>query len=826
MISMILFHVTTRCCGSGGGGGSSSTNWRNKRMLYHSGIKSKNEKNNKRSDIRCYNRHVNPIIFTSYGTSSASFSGASSCFMSSLASSSSAAATAAAAPVVIIGGGPTGLLLSTLLSQYNVPSILVEKRLPQQIHLHPQAHYINIRSMEILRHHVPRVYDKILDRSPPMDDWEAFTFGSSVLGRQIARVIHPVRGIHIGQDGNGSIWESSVNGSEEEENGRRTAGDDSKEQATATTTKTCSICTSPTHLAQNQFASLLLEEAQLMATKVHPVPSELLHGETVQCVMEQPPLSTLEYDDDISIMVQTDQRKIMTKFVVVAEGCHSQTRNQHGGSWVGNPTMQHLINVHFQTSQRLSQRLMEEKYRVGMLHFVFHKEVVGAFVCHDLQKGEWVLQIPYFVPCQPVSDFTESRVKEMILAGLGVDVDVDMDVDVGAGVRRIDKNDVNILSVKPWTMGATVAKEYILGKNKANGRIILAGDAAHAFPPAGGFGMNTGLQDVHNLAWRLAYLVQNDNEPWHPSNDDKKECMTKKMLHGYENERRSVATQNAALSVRNYNRTLDIAKACYLNAEHPSVLCKLMMSPPMSLIPMNIRQQMFGTAVKAAMLPLVNLEHEGNFYGNAIAKNVRRILSSGGGLPLIFPRYEIGFSYDPMKKLSDGDDTAGYHPTIAIGYRLPHLEVECLSTTTHDNNQDNFAKRLTLTDIESQIMQRWNVPSAPRYCLLLYKPFVSQKIRDISEAWANELCPFSFDTFELYSNRLQAMERCSQELANIYKNTVLWDIDNVFLDLLSGKDDDSNIKNSFHAVLVRPDGHIANLTAFTCPVARPKEVHS
>ena len=36
------------------------------------------------------------------------------------------------------------------------------------------------------------------------------------------------------------------------------------------------------------------------------------------------------------------------------------------------------------------------------------------------------------------------------------------------------------------------------------GNVFLAGDAAHRFPPAGGFGMNTGIQDAHNLAWKLA----------------------------------------------------------------------------------------------------------------------------------------------------------------------------------------------------------------------------------------------------------------------------------------------------------------------------------
>ena len=39
------------------------------------------------------------------------------------------------------------------------------------------------------------------------------------------------------------------------------------------------------------------------------------------------------------------------------------------------------------------------------------------------------------------------------------------------------------------------------------GRVFLAGDAAHEMPPTGGFGLNTGVQDVHNLAWKLAAVL-------------------------------------------------------------------------------------------------------------------------------------------------------------------------------------------------------------------------------------------------------------------------------------------------------------------------------
>ena len=40
------------------------------------------------------------------------------------------------------------------------------------------------------------------------------------------------------------------------------------------------------------------------------------------------------------------------------------------------------------------------------------------------------------------------------------------------------------------------------------GRIFLAGDAAHTMPPTGGFGGNTGIQDAHNLAWKLALVLE------------------------------------------------------------------------------------------------------------------------------------------------------------------------------------------------------------------------------------------------------------------------------------------------------------------------------
>lgn len=45
-------------------------------------------------------------------------------------------------------------------------------------------------------------------------------------------------------------------------------------------------------------------------------------------------------------------------------------------------------------------------------------------------------------------------------------------------------SDLNVIDIKPWVMHAEVAEKFVCCDN----RIILAGDAAHRFPPAGGFG--------------------------------------------------------------------------------------------------------------------------------------------------------------------------------------------------------------------------------------------------------------------------------------------------------------------------------------------------
>lgn len=81
--------------------------------------------------------------------------------------------------------------------------------------------------------------------------------------------------------------------------------------------------------------------------------------------------------------------------------------------------------------------------------------------------------------------------------------------------------EVKILSTLRWRARGQVADRF------SDGRVFLIGDAAHAVPPVGAFGMNTGVADAHNLAWKLALVLRGE--------------APESLLATYHDERRPVA---------------------------------------------------------------------------------------------------------------------------------------------------------------------------------------------------------------------------------------------------------------------------------------------
>jgi 2-polyprenyl-6-methoxyphenol hydroxylase-like FAD-dependent oxidoreductase len=93
--------------------------------------------------------------------------------------------------------------------------------------------------------------------------------------------------------------------------------------------------------------------------------------------------------------------------------------------------------------------------------------------------------------------------------------------EAAAGARI----DATILACDTWTAGhALVAERF------RRGRVLLGGDAAHLFTPAGGLGYNTAVEDAVNLGWKLAAAVKGVAGP--------------RLLESYELERRPAAVRN------------------------------------------------------------------------------------------------------------------------------------------------------------------------------------------------------------------------------------------------------------------------------------------
>ncbi|MET7302343.1 FAD-dependent monooxygenase [Embleya sp. NPDC005575] len=221
-------------------------------------------------------------------------------------------------------------------------------------------------------------------------------------------------------------------------------------------------------------------------------------------------LVSFEPDEDgVTAVVRTRangrRQSVRADYLVAADGPRSPVRERLGIAVSGPGDLFHNVSVTF-TSRRLAEFVGERRFIVC---YMTNRQGEGALLPVD-NRDHWVFHLPWHPERgEPIEAFTDERCVEHIRAA--------------AGVPDLD---VQITGKAPWHAAERVAERYRVG------RVFLAGDSAHEMSPTGAFGSNTGIQDAHNLAWKLAAVLHG-----HAGAD---------LLHTYEAERRPVARATAA----------------------------------------------------------------------------------------------------------------------------------------------------------------------------------------------------------------------------------------------------------------------------------------
>lgn len=202
--------------------------------------------------------------------------------------------------------------------------------------------------------------------------------------------------------------------------------------------------------------------------------------------------------------------QVRARYVVACDGVRSPTRHALGIGEHGEAAFGNSINVRFRADL--------ERHRAGRrygLFWVVNPETQGAFNWRR-RDDEWTYNFEAAPGTDPAG-YTEDRCREIIRQGIG-DPAVELE----------------IVSILHWKHDQAVSDRWRVD------RVFLAGDSAHRFPPHGGFGMNSGVQDSVNLVWKIDAVLRG--------------AASDELLDTYEVERMPVAEFNGEQCLINTRR--------------------------------------------------------------------------------------------------------------------------------------------------------------------------------------------------------------------------------------------------------------------------------
>jgi len=218
----------------------------------------------------------------------------------------------------------------------------------------------------------------------------------------------------------------------------------------------------------------------ILRTRAEQLGAELQYGTE---------LVSFEQDaDGVSAVVRDvgsgAERTVRARYMIAADGNRSPIRERLGIAMRGRGLISHSVTIYF----RADAAPLLRGRNLGVI-YVFNPVLRGFFRLEKSGRSGFLAVNTVGDTSRPeatrvADDITEERCIALVRAALGVP-DIPVHVD----------------DVATWRAVADNAERYL------DGRVFLAGDAAHTMPPNGGFGGNTGVQDAHNLAWKIAMVI-------------------------------------------------------------------------------------------------------------------------------------------------------------------------------------------------------------------------------------------------------------------------------------------------------------------------------
>ncbi|MCW3002878.1 MAG: aromatic ring hydroxylase [Conexibacter sp.] len=495
--------------------------------------------------------------------------------------------------MLVVGGGGCGVMLSNLLVDHGADFRTIERRSASSGL--PKAHYLNQRTMEILRQH--GFADEVYARGTPAGNMSIVKWYTSLGGDgpYDRRVIYETDSLGGG------------------ERFRHIYARDSPCRAG--------------NLPQRELEPLLAAAVQRRA------PGRLLHDRE---------LTAVEQDADSVTATVLDRRSgetstITADYLVAADGGRT-IAGLLGNGMSGEKELVRSTTVHFASD--LSEYLPDDRV---MLNLIIHPERRGPGMRGGFARGglipvaaPWGRRSPEFMMhCHMAPD-------ELAAADA---------TTVARWIKELLKlpseHELEVLSFTPWMIEGVLADRFKVG------RVLFAGDAAHRHPPTSGLGLNTGMQDAHNLAWKLAAVLGGR--------------AGEELLDSYEAERRPVCAFNVRWALTSFFNRRTIEESIYL--WHPADRHET--DGTSTAIPALLADTADGRMRRARLEDVFSTQRQ-EFQDHDV---------------------ELGFVYEDGAFVPDGTpapdrDPMGfdYRPTTRPGHRLPHawLLREGRRISTHD----------------------------------------------------------------------------------------------------------------------------------------------